>query len=135
MPLEVEHDVPNFGYVIKHEEFGTLVFCTDAVSFPYKIVGCNYLLIEANYDESLIFDNICIGLKPRSHSENHMEITDALNVIDRHMSPDLKDVVLLHLSDEQSDENAFRQRVIDSFDIPCHIAKAGESIKLNDLST
>ena len=54
MPLPVEHNVENYAYLIEHEEIGKLVFCTDAISFNYKINDVNHLLIEANYSEDLI---------------------------------------------------------------------------------
>ena len=72
MPLEVEHNAPNFAYIIEHEEIGKLVFATDLTHFPYKIKNVNHLLIEANNSEDIIIDHLCdnsVGQRSNRHNE------------------------------------------------------------------
>lgn len=131
MPLEVEHNVPNFSYVIDHEEIGKLVFCTDAISFPYKVRGVNNLIIEGNYSEELMIDNLCKNKEIRSHNEYHMEINTTIEAIKRNMNPELKTIMLVHLSDGQSDENMFKQMVYDELGIMPYVADKGLEITIN----
>lgn len=131
MPLQVEHNVQNFAYIITHDDFGTLAFCTDAVSFPYKIKGINHLLIEMNYDDSIIIDNLVKGYEIRSHNEYHMEINTTIEAIRRNISPNLRTLCLIHLSDSQSSESGFKQRIFDEFGLDCYIAEKGVEIPLD----
>lgn len=131
MPLQVEHNVQNFAYIITHDDFGTLAFCTDAVSFPYKIKGINHLLIEANNSEDLMIDNLCRNEQIRSHGEFHMEINKTIEAIKRNINPELKTLMLVHLSDGQSDERMFKQMVFDEVGVMPVIADKGVELELN----
>lgn len=131
MPLQVEHNVQNFAYIITHDDFGTLAFCTDAVSFPYKIKGINHLLIEANNSEDLMIDNLCRNEQIRSHGEFHMEINKTIEAIKRNINPELRTLMLVHLSDGQSNEKMFQQTIFDEFGIKPIIADKGVKLELN----
>lgn len=131
MSLQVEHNVQNFAYIITHDDFGTLAFCTDAVSFPYKIKGINHLLIEMNYDDNIIIDNLVKGYEIRSHNEYHMEVEQSINAIKRNINPDLRTLCLMHLSDSQSSESGFKQRIFNEFGLDCYIAEKGVEIPLD----
>lgn len=131
MPLEVEHNVSNFAYVIEHEEIGKLVFATDLTHFPYKIKGVNHFLIEANYSEDIIIEHLCENEVIRSMSENHMEINETIDAIKRNMNPNLDNIILCHLSDGQSDENMFKQMVYDELGIMPYVADKGLEITIN----
>lgn len=131
MPLQVEHNVQSFAYIITHDDFGTLAFCTDAVSFPYKIKGLNHLLIEGNYSEDLIIDNLCKNETIRSHNEYHMGISKTIEAIKRNINPELRTLMLIHLSDGQSDERLFKQMVFDEFGIMPYVADKGLEVTIN----
>lgn len=131
MPLEVEHNVPNFAYIIEHKEIGKFVFCTDAIRFPYKIKGVNNLLIEANNSDDIILDHLCENEVIRSMSENHMEINETINAIRRNFSSSLNNIILCHLSDGQSDEPMFKRMVFDEFGIMPYVAEKGLKVTIN----
>ena len=131
MPLLVEHNVQNFAYIITHDDFGTLAFCTDAFSFPYKVKGINHFLIEGNYSEDLIIDKLCRNETIRSHNEYHMEIGKTIDAIKRNINTELKNIVLIHLSDGQSDEKLFHKMVFDEVGIKPIIADKGLTIEIN----
>ena len=131
MALPVQHNCDNYSYLITHEEFGSLVLCTDAISFPYKIKGLNHLMIESNYSEDLMIDNLCKNETIRSHNEYHMEIEQSINAIKRNINPDLRTLCLIHLSDSQSSESGFKQRIFDEFGLDCYIAEKGVEIPLD----
>lgn len=131
MPLEVEHNAPNFAYIIEHEEIGKIVFATDLTHFPYKIKGVNHLLIEANNSEDIIIDHLCDNEVIRSMSENHMEINETINAIRNNVSSDLNNIILCHLSDGQSDEKLFKQLIFDEFGIMPYVAEKGLEVTIN----
>lgn len=130
-PLEVQHNVQNFAYIIEHEEFGKLVFATDLTHFPYKVKGVNHLLIEANNSEDLIIDNLCKNEAIRSHNEYHMEIGKTIEAIKRNINPDLRTLMLIHLSDGQSDEKLFQKMVFEEVGIKPIIADKNIIVELN----
>lgn len=131
MPLEVEHNAPNFAYIIEHEETGKLVFATDLTHFPYKIKGIKHLLLEANNSEDLIIDHLCENEDIRSMSENHMEINETIKAIRNNISPELNNIILCHLSDGQSDEKLFKQMVFGDFGIMPYVADRGLEVTIN----
>lgn len=131
MALPVAHNCENYSFIVEHEEFGKLVLCTDAISFPYKIKGINHLLIEMNYDDNIIIDNLVKGYEIRSHNEYHMEVEQSINAIKRNINPDLRTLCLIHLSDSQSSESGFKKRIFDEFGLDCYIAEKGVEIPLD----
>lgn len=129
-PLEVPHNAQNYAYIIDHNEFGRLVFCTDAVRFPYKIRNVNHLLIEANYSDDVLIEHLCNNDVIRSANEHHMEINDTVEAIRNNISPALNTVVLCHLSGGQSDEKMFRERIFGEFGINCYIATSKLTLEI-----
>lgn len=131
MPLPVEHNVENYAYLIEHEEIGKLVFCTDAISFHYKIKDVNHLIIEANYSDELIIDHLCENQDIRSNNQYHMELEDTIECIKNNMSSELNNVVLVHLSETQSDEQMFIEKVHAETGVKPYVATKGVNITLN----
>lgn len=130
-PISVYHNVENYAYMIDNDEIGRVLFITDCVRFPYKINKVNHLLVEANYDDSLVIDHLCEGKEIRSQNEYHMEINDTIECIRANHNPWLNTICLLHLSDGQSDEFKFQCMVGDEFGILPYIADKGLTIELN----
>lgn len=130
-PLEVQHNVQTFAYIIEHEEFGKLVFATDLTYFPYKVKGVNHLLIEANNSEDLIIDNLCKNETIHSHNEYHMEISKTIEAIKRNINPELRTLMLIHLSDGQSDEKLFQKMIFEEVGIKPIVAEKGIEIPLD----
>lgn len=131
MPLEVEHNVSNFAFIIEHEEIGKLVFATDLTHFPYKIKGVNHLLIESNYSEEIVINHLCENEVIRSMSENHMEINETINAIRNNISSNLNNIILCHLSAGQSDEKLFKQLIFEEFVIMPYVAEIGLEVTIN----
>lgn len=110
-PIKLFHNTECYGFLIQHEEFGKLVFCTDTNSVPYKFRGVQHWLLECNYDNDILIDNACNDVYSRSASENHLEINDTIEVLKRNYSSELQNVVLIHLSSGNSNAKEFKERV------------------------
>ena len=106
-PILLFHNCMNFGYVIEHEEIGRLVFCTDTCRIPYRFKNVNHFMVEANYSYDLLIDHMCDNVYSQSASENHMEINDTIEMLKENYSSSLQNVVLIHLSNGNSDANEF----------------------------
>ena len=131
IPLSVPHgDCECYAYHITLPDGQTLLFATDLEDFPYSIKGINHLFIECNYSEDLIVDRLCDGKDVRSLFDTHMELSKCIDVIKRLQSPEMRSVVLLHLSDANSDEKQFKQCVWNECGIRCDCADAGKVYEL-----
>lgn len=131
LPLKVPHNAECYAFVIDHANIGRLLFVTDAQTFPYSVKGITTMLIEANYSEDLIVDQLCDGYDVRGSSNDHMEIGETINVINRLKSPELNNVILLHLSDANSDEEAFKQRIWRECGVRADAANKGDVFVLS----
>lgn len=131
-PLAVPHNAENYAYIISHESFGKILFATDLTRFPYNVKGLNTVMIEANYSQDIVIDRMCENIISRSSPENHMEINEAISTLERLKSPDLMNVILIHLSDGNSDERKFREMVQEALPgVNVYVADKGMEIELN----
>lgn len=114
VPFRVFHDAQEpLGFLIRSRTDGdVLVFATDTVNLRYRFPGVNLLAIEANFDKEILKRSTKIPKKTVQRIRNtHMEI-DTLCDILRHM--DLRrcrQIFLLHLSDGNSHEGHFINKV------------------------
>lgn len=128
--IKVEHSCLNYAYVIDNEHTGRSLFITDCVNFPYRVKNVRHLLVEANYSEDIIVDNLCKGYDIRSKNQYHMEINDTIECIKNNYSPDLNTICLIHLSDVQSNEEDFQKRVYEEVGMMPFILTHDQSIVL-----
>lgn len=124
------HDVPCHGFYIQHPDIGTLVYATDTEYIKYRFKNINHILVEANYRDDLI-DNEAVN---REHVlRGHMSLQTALDFISTNDNPALRNVVLLHLSDKNSDSEQFLQKTKETvkYGSDCYIAEKGLEVDLN----
>ena len=112
-PLLVPHSCECYAYIITHEEFGKIVFATDCSIFKYKIKNVNHWLLEANYSEEILINKMCDNSIGRSLYQHHHELKDCVKTLKVNFSADTQNILLIHLSDGNSDEKAFVQTVKD----------------------
>lgn len=131
IPIEVEHSVQCYSYIIQHKEFGKLLFITDCMDFRYRVKGCNHILCECNWDANVLIDNAFEDVS-RSLHENHLELEQTLEILKENYSDSLRNVVLTHLSSRNILPNKTQQRVKDELMFEnVYIAKKGLEIELN----
>lgn len=128
--IKVEHNAQNYAYVIDTPNNIRVLFCTDAIRFPHRVRDVNALMIEANYDEDIIIDNLCKGYEIRRQNQYHMEIGDTVECIKNTYNPDLNTICLIHLSDAQSNEEKFKKRVYDEVGIMPYVLTHNQTIEL-----
>lgn len=135
MPFPVDHDVPCAGWVISHPEMGRLVFVTDTMMLRHRLPKAEHLLIEANYADDILQENIDSGLVPpsmRSRLEHsHMALTTTIAALKDADLSETRDIVLLHLSAANSDAERFRRETEDATGIPVYIADKGLTLDIS----
>lgn len=132
MPLKVEHNVECLAYIIDHKDFGRIIFATDLMDFPYKIPDVSCLMLECNYCEETVLNNLCNGADIHSRPDNHMSLEKALETTRRLYSAKLNKVILLHLSDGNSDGNLIKRRFKEELGIDALIAESGLTVNLDE---
>ena len=137
IPLPVEHDVPCYAFLIQHDDIGKLLFVTDTMSFNYHIDGLSHILIEANYCDRRLDDNIEAGLLPESLRDriirSHMEIGTTIDVLKSLDLSEVWNIVLVHLSEGNSDAEGFIQRILNETGRIPAIATSGLVMSLKNL--
>lgn len=134
-PFAVQHDVPCVGYLIKHSECGKVVFITDTYACNYRFSGVNNYLLEANYSDEILEANIAAGRVSGGMRDrlltSHFEIGNSIRYLLTSDRTPLQKVVLIHLSDGNSNEAQFVQQVREAIGKPVYAAKGGMVLQLN----
>lgn len=131
-PIPLEHSVQCYGFIIEHKECGKILFATDCKEFKYKVKNLHHILIECNYSEDVLIDNMCDNVEMRSHHENHLELNDCVAAIKANYNANLQNVVLIHLSNNNSNEAVFVDTVKSAIGLNnVYVAKEGLNINLD----
>lgn len=133
MPLRVPHgDCECFAYYINLPDGQTLFFATDLQELPWTINGIDVLMLECNYCDETVLNNLCNGADIHSQPDNHLSLEKAVEVTRRLYSAKLNKVILLHLSDGNSDENLIKRRFKEELCIDVLIAESGLTVDLDE---
>lgn len=134
-PLKAFHDVHCLAYIVEHEEMGRLLFATDTYKLPYKVKGLNHLMVECNYQDDVLAWNMehgnCIASLRERLMLTHMELQTTQKVVKKNLSANLQDVVLLHLSADNSNAEQMRKDISAACGIPVYVAETGLEIAMD----
>lgn len=111
IPFYVKHDVPCLGFVIYHIECGYTLFLTDTYYCKYTFPGLNNIIIEANYSKAIIDKKY----GPESDKEflrnrilrSHFSLENCIDMLAANDLRNVNNIVLIHLSDTNSNEKQF----------------------------
>ncbi len=112
MAFDVKHDVPEpLGFVLRSKETGEkLLYFTDTYYLEYKFPGMNYIMGECNYSIKTLNENLNPTLRDRI-LESHMSLEHFVDFLQANDLSQLKEIYLLHLSSDNSDEKLFKETV------------------------
>lgn len=138
-PLENYHDVPIFGYLIHHRNMGNLLFSTDSYKIRLAFGGTDHYLIEANYSDTLLKDNVWSGKINKAQADRIMLSHMSLDYCVKYLrdccvggrDDKTKTITLCHLSERNSDPVQFQNTVAGAFGVPTYIARKGLVVELN----
>lgn len=133
--IPVCHDVPCLGFVIEHEDMGKLLFITDTMMLEYRVPNLNHILLEANYADDILQAKIDAGLVPLSMKprliHSHMEIRTTKDILQDSDLSGVNEIVLIHLSNGNSNEERFVREVKEVTGKPVYAATAGLELNLS----
>lgn len=136
IPYKVEHDAEHpYMYIIRHAECGNVLFITDAVYVPYKFLWLNNIIIEANYSEQIVEKNIESGRLPQFVRDrllnSHMSLETCKGFLAAIDLSKVQNIVLVHLSDGNSNDKSFKRQVGKLTGKKVFIADKGLKIEFN----
>ena len=136
VPFHNYHDVEIYGYLINHPDCGSILFSTDSYKLGMTLRGISHFLIEANYEDSLLKENVHNGSISKAQSDrimlSHMSLNYCIEYLrDCEAEKSAKTITLCHLSERNSDPTIFRNTVAGAFGVPCYIAQRGTIIELS----
>lgn len=112
-PFDVLHDAAEpCGFLINHLETGNILFMTDLIYSPYTFKNLNNIIIEANYDDAIAKRKMKNMEFLRNRViNNHMSLSTCRKFLFDNDLSAVNNIVLIHLSDGNSDERMFRELV------------------------
>lgn len=137
-PFVVNHDTAEpFGFIIDHREMGRTVFITDTEYVNYRFEGLNQIVIEANYDEGIMEENIISGrtetfIRNRTIG-SHMSFQTCKDFLKANDLSAVNNIVLIHLSNGNSNAAMFQSELEKLTSKNITIADAGMEIDFNKI--
>ncbi len=137
LPFPACHDVPCVGYLIDHPETGLIMFLTDSFMCEYTFPGMNQVMIECNYSDPALMRAISEGRTLPSQRErlmtSHLELETCKGFLRANDLSKVENVILLHLSRENADEQRFVSEVQGVCGKCVYAAKPGLTIEMNKI--
>ena len=136
--FRVKHDAAEpYGFLIEIREDGNskgLIFATDTRYFPFTANGIQTWMIECNYSEAILAKNVSKGIIDPIQADrvrgSHLSLSScAKAVMENDLSPTQR-IVLLHLSDRNSDAEQFKNTIEAITGRPTYVAEPGLEIEL-----
>lgn len=136
MPFDTQHDSSEpIGFLIQHDAIGTMLFATDTYYLKYTFDDLTQIMIECNYDNGILERNVEAGvIKPFVKDrikQSHMSLETTISTLKANDISRVNNVVLLHLSSNNSDSDMFKTKVEESVGKMVTIARKGVSLSFN----
>lgn len=130
MAFDVKHDAAQpLGFLIEHPDCGKVLFLTDTYYCKYTFPGLNNIIIEANYSKEIIdrkygADSDKEFLRNRI-LKSHFSLANCKDMLKANDLRQVNNIVLIHLSDSNSDEKQFKKEVSELTNKNVHVASNG----------
>jgi len=137
IPFPTEHDCPGaVGYLIQYKFTGEkLLFATDTYYIRHRFQGLNYILVECNYCKDILEANVEAGRIPESLKnrllESHFSLENVKGFLKANDLSQVKKIVLIHLSDSNSNAAQMISEIHDLTKKDTVIAEPGKIIPLD----
>lgn len=136
LAFNTQHDAAEpMGFLIQNKiSKEKLLFATDTYYLRYRFQGLTHIMVEANYCLDIMDKNVAEG-KINEYTRNriirsHFEIDHVVGFLQANDLSRVKNIVLLHLSDNNSDEALFRDKIQKAVGMEPIIARPGVEIAL-----
>lgn len=116
MPFDVNHDVSEpLGFLMANQNGDKLLFATDTYFVKYKFQGLSHIMVECNYSEDILDDNILNGRVPQVMKkrliQSHFSLANVKEFLRSNDLSNVQEIWLLHLSDSNSNADLFKKEI------------------------
>lgn len=123
---------PIYGFLITHKEMGRMLYITDCEVIKWKFKDINHILLGVNYDKDLVDTD---NPKANHVFRGHLSIDTACDFVKANDSDSLQNVIMCHLSSENSDSDSFIEKMKNAVNgANVDVAVAGKSWDLKNPS-
>ena len=131
--FDLVHNAPNNAFVVDTIDGVRVLYCTDTQYIPKRVRGVNVAIIEANFDDEVLIDNMCENIEIRSQFENHHSLDKCIEYLRSIYSKDLMSVILWHPSSTNLDKKKAVERVKYELGFDnVHMAESGLEVELSN---
>lgn len=107
LPFDVQHDVNEpLGFLLQSDNGSKMLFATDTYYVKYRFTGLTHILIECNYDQQTLDENVESGrIHPAMRKrvmKSHFSLENLLEFFKANDLSKVEEIHLLHLSDGNS---------------------------------
>lgn len=113
LPWQAQHDAAEpLGFLLysRHTK-ERLLFATDTYYIPSRFPQLDYIMVECNYDVSILLRNIAEGVTPESLKprllQSHFSLDNVRAFLSANDLSRVQHIYLLHVSDGNGDREAF----------------------------
>jgi phosphoribosyl 1,2-cyclic phosphodiesterase len=136
MAFDVRHDAADpVGFLIEHPECGKVLFLTDTNYCEYTFKGLNNIIIEANFSKEIIDRKFGADSKKEFLRDrilkSHFSLENCKDMLAANDLSKVNNIVLIHLSDSNSNAKHFHQDVYDLTGKNVTVASIGMTIDFN----
>lgn len=136
IPFDVKHDAYQpCGFLINHPETGTILFVTDTYYVPNTFRGLNNVIVEANFCQKILDERMANGESPdflrNRIFKSHMSLATCKDLLRANDLSKVNNIVLIHLSDSNSDAKRFQKEVTEVTGKVVHIAEPGLQVNFS----
>lgn len=132
IPFDVKHDCKEpLGFFINHPDTGNILFATDTKMIKYNFQNLKHIIIEANYSEEIVKNNF--NYVNRRVINTHFSFENCMNYLKKQDLNQVENIILIHLSDRNSDEQRFIQQGSETLNKPVKVASNGAEYNFNKI--
>ncbi len=134
--FETRHDaVEPLGFLIRHRTTKeTVLYATDTYYLRYRFPGTHYWIVEANYIDETLNQQLQEGNLPEAMAirlkKSHMSLSRLIEALKANDLSETRRIVIIHLSDSRSDERLMVEAIQEATGKPTTAATNGEIINL-----
>ncbi|GAA0083168.1 MBL fold metallo-hydrolase [Clostridium sp. CTA-6] len=131
LPFKTQHDAAEpLGFLIYQKEIGNLLFITDSYYCEYKFQDVDHVLIECNYSNEILQEKELSKTLKNRIIKSHFELENVKEFLKATDLKETKEIVLIHLSDGNSNTTQFQEEIEKLTGKPTYIADKGLELNL-----
>lgn len=136
IPFDTKHDAKQpTGFYIWHNETGGILFATDTYYLKNRFAGLSNILIECNYDQEQLEENLIAGRidaeRYRRVRKSHLSYTTCLQMLEANDLSRVYNIVLIHTSKDNGNAQAFRKGIAKATGKTVSVATPNLNINFN----